>query len=621
LEKNKLLYILGNEKTYFCNPLSAKWLFRCGFSESYQEQPIADTEKSDSINESVAEQGPLLDREEIRNSEEYQAGGFALPVNADYALANGWTGKGVKIAFFDDLIDIYHKEFEYAEGDATCDNCTYYFTHGTHVAGIAAADYGDGGMTGIAPDATVYSVPIFDEHGMYTANNNGISYLVAKAVDDNVKIFNNSWGGIVYDPMTLADLAKTFDEAQDEGAIFVWARGNYANYDEEGNDFARLPIYFPELEEQWIAVTNVVEKDGEWVLSTDYNANKCGDAKDFCIAAPGTEIYSAERGTDGYTTISGTSMSAPVVSGALAVLMQAFPYLESDVLVDLIFSTARDLGDEDTYGHGMLDIEAAMTFQGEIPTVAMSRVVTTNESVGENFEQSVQKLAVVDDYSRAYTIDPSLLTINTKDNEITFGENPELSEHFKNISKGLFYKQGIITVGVGLDEQYAVAVSSEHIEVGAIYDNRQGRLPGIITTGDFSTGDKSITGYVRLKDEMKVNDVTLSLSGEAGVTRSFGSPEKSLRVYNPIVFTYALKAGLTYKSLTGYVALPVSVSHGEVTYLIPVDHLSTQEETKFSMNYVAVPEIGLEYDLDYGKIGAKTNLKFDTINGYMTINF
>ena len=87
------------------------------------------------------------------------------------------------------------------------------------------------------------------------------------------------------------------------------------------------------------------------------------------------------------------------------------------------------------------------------------------------------------------------------------------------------------------------------------------------------------------------------------------------------MFTYALKAGLTYKSLTGYIALPVSVAHGEVTYLIPVDHLSTQEETKFSMNYVAVPEIGLEYDLDYGKIGAKTNLKFDTINGYMTINF
>ena len=476
-------------------------------------------------------------------------------------------------------------------------------------------------MTGIAPDATVYSVPIFDQYGMYTASNTELAYLVAKAVDDDVRIFNNSWGAVVYDPMTLADLAKSFDEAQDEGAIFVWARGNYANYDEEGNDFARLPIYFPELEEQWIAVTNVVEKDGEWVLSTDWNANKCGDAKDFCIAAPGTEIYSAERGTDGYTTISGTSMSTPVVSGALAVLMQAFPYLESDVLVDLIFSTARDLGDEDTYGHGMLDIEAAMTFQGEIPTVAMSRVVTTNESVGENFEQSVQKLAVVDDYSRAYTIDPSLLTINTKDNEITFGENPELSEHFKNISKGLFYKQGAVTVGVGLDEQYAVAVSSEHVEVGAIYDNREGRLPGVITTGDFSTGDRSVTGYVRLKDEMKVDDVTLSLSAEAGVTRSFGSPENSLRVYNPTVFTYALKAGLTYKALTGYVALPVSVAHGEVTYLIPVDHLSTQEETKFSMNYVAVPEIGLEYDLGSGKIGAKTNLDFDMVSGYVTLKF
>ena len=146
-------------------------MFRSGFSESYQEQPTEYVKKDDITTDIPAEQGQLLDREEIRNSEEYQAGGFALPVNADYALANGWTGKGVKIAFFDDLIDIYHKEFEYAEGDATCNNCTYYFTHGTHVAGIAAADYGDGGMTGIAPDATVYSVPIFDQYGMYTASN------------------------------------------------------------------------------------------------------------------------------------------------------------------------------------------------------------------------------------------------------------------------------------------------------------------------------------------------------------------------------------------------------------------------------------------------------------------
>ena len=58
-------------------------------------------------------------------------------------------------------------------------------------------------------------------------------------------------------------------------------------------------------------------------------------------------------------------MAAPVVSGAFAVLFQAFPYLETDVLVDLVFATATDLGEgvDEVYGHGMLNLEEAMTFK------------------------------------------------------------------------------------------------------------------------------------------------------------------------------------------------------------------------------------------------------------------
>ena len=66
-------------------------MLRSGFSESYQEQPTEYVKKDDITSDIPAEQGQLLDREEIRNSEEYQAGGFALPVNADYALTDVYS--------------------------------------------------------------------------------------------------------------------------------------------------------------------------------------------------------------------------------------------------------------------------------------------------------------------------------------------------------------------------------------------------------------------------------------------------------------------------------------------------------------------------------------------------
>lgn len=125
---------------------------------------------------------------------------------------------------------------------------------------------------------------------------------------------------------------------------------------------------------------------GKWlaVVATDLNnriapfSNGCGIAKAYCLAAPGTKILSTFHRyetnnkigggfNDGYGIYSGTSMAAPMVSGALAVLKGKAPSLTAEDAVKIILETATDLGApgvDDVYGHGLLNLARALEPQG-----------------------------------------------------------------------------------------------------------------------------------------------------------------------------------------------------------------------------------------------------------------
>ncbi|AEV33579.1 subtilisin-like serine protease [Owenweeksia hongkongensis DSM 17368] len=79
------------------------------------------------------------------------------------------------------------------------------------------------------------------------------------------------------------------------------------------------------------------------------------------VVAPGQDVRSA-WGTDGYNTISGTSMAAPHVSGAVLLLKEAFPQLSGTDLLNALYVTAIDMGtigEDNTYGNGLIDVHAA----------------------------------------------------------------------------------------------------------------------------------------------------------------------------------------------------------------------------------------------------------------------
>ena len=167
-----------------------------------------------------------------------------------------------------------------------------------------------------------------------------------------------------------------------ERTVYVWAAGNARgeiNPDgsvESGSSVeivAGLPVRIPELRGHSLAV---VATDGQGTIA-DFS-NRCGIAKDFCLAAPGVNItgpvpgfYCPAGTTECYLTFeeAGTSSAAPFVTGGIGLLAQQFRnQLGNDEIVVRLLTTADKTGtyaDSDIYGQGFLDLDAATRPVGE----------------------------------------------------------------------------------------------------------------------------------------------------------------------------------------------------------------------------------------------------------------
>ena len=224
------------------------------------------------------------------------------------------------------------------------------------------------------------------------------------------------------DKMDSGDLLGALTNAAENQMITVFAAGN--NSYDQVDLLAGLPVYFPELEDTWFVVV-ATNQDNEIARFS----NQCGIAKDFCISAPGVDIYSAYP-DGGYHTSHGTSYAAPLVSGAVALLKHQFPSMSGAEIVQLIKETATDLGEEgvdEIYGHGLLNLGEAMSPQGTMMVAVGSDVRTAaaaplNQThiaptgpVGAALAGTLgdKQVAALDDFARPYYIPLSALSINS----------------------------------------------------------------------------------------------------------------------------------------------------------------------------------------------------------------
>ncbi len=360
-------------------------------------------------------------------------------VKAHYAYARGATGAGVTLGIVDSGIDPDHPRFAgkletdnlegYDPDFDTCGDrdsagaCLSLIGHGTHVGGIMAAGRREDAdaaradaIHGVAFNARVISVgfPSLGDILEETLGENptpeqihdlpalirGIEadferrFAAAFArLNRRVTAVNASFGlpGNIEDfdaatlrerfPNAIEAIAQA-DTPASERTVYVWAAGNAnGEIDADGSVVsatsvevvAGLPARIPQLRGHSLAVV-ATDRQGR---IADFS-NRCGIAKDFCLAAPGVDIkgpvpgaYCTDGRRDCYLTLdeAGTSSAAPFVTGGLGLLAQHYRgQLGNREIVARILATADRSGeyaDSDIYGQGFLDLDAATRPVGE----------------------------------------------------------------------------------------------------------------------------------------------------------------------------------------------------------------------------------------------------------------
>ena len=200
--------------------------------------------------------------------------------------------------------------------------------HGTHVAGIIAArGNNDLGMAGIAWRAQLIPVKAIDDQGDGTEQH--IAAAITYAAQRGARIANASFGGPNQSNLITSAIAQAPD------TLFVVAAGNGGN-DSVGDDNDDDPIFPCNL-----TLPNVVCVTATG--RTDQLASFANTGLDTVdLAAPGVDILSTSPG-GGYTSDSGTSFSAPMVTGAAALVLAANPTFTTAQLRDAILGGVQPL--------------------------------------------------------------------------------------------------------------------------------------------------------------------------------------------------------------------------------------------------------------------------------------
>ncbi len=235
--------------------------------------------------------------------------------------------------------------------------------HGTNSAGIIAAAKNQDGIIGIAPNVSLYSIRVLDED-----NEAPISRIIAGiewAIENDIDVLNMSFGTLNYSSLLYQSIRRAYDS----GMVLVASAGNTG----EDGDQVTYPAKFGEV----ISVG-----------SCDQNGNQSAfspESADVDILAPGEYIECVSL-VDGYCTEQGTSLSAPHVTAAAALILSADNTKTPEFVKQLLVSTANVSAAQ----KGVLDIKNALEtlpqFE-EVESITPSEIPENTEDI-EEFEIS-----------------------------------------------------------------------------------------------------------------------------------------------------------------------------------------------------------------------------------------
>lgn len=314
-------------------------------------------------------------------------------IGAGQAHTGGFRGNGVKVAVIDSGIDYNHPDLaaNYAGGFDFVNNDADPFDdnqHGTHVAGTIAARDDDAGVVGVAPEARLYALKVLGADGSGSFSN--VIAALQFAVDNGIQVANMSFGS-AQDPGSLVRTA--FDNAAAAGIVHIAAAGNSGNCTGTGEN-----MLFPARYASVVAVAAVNSADTRPCFSST--------GVDVELAAPGVGVNSTIPG-GGYAAFNGTSMASPHVAGTAALVIGAGVTDRNgdgrinDEVRQILIDTAHDLGPagrDTSYGYGLVNAAAAVTYTPSDPDPAVVVTVATNKSTySSDVDTSAQLTVTVKD--------------------------------------------------------------------------------------------------------------------------------------------------------------------------------------------------------------------------------
>ncbi len=363
---------------------------------------------------------------------------YATAIEADVAASQyGLTGSGVGVALIDsgvaahaDLGSGSNSRVVYSQSFVAGDTTTSdKYGHGTHVAGLIGGSGASSGsangypatFAGMAPGVNIINLRVLDQNGSGT--DSGVIAAIDEAISlkstYNIRVINMSLGRPVFESYTLDPVDQAVEAAWKAGIVVVAAAGNsgrfaptngFATIVVPGNDPAVITVGATMTE---LTATRVDDQ------ITSYSSKGPTTLDHICkpdLVAPGNAQVSLRvagstldtaypqyevtptSGTSKYFVLSGTSMATPIVSGAVALLLQQNPSLTPDQVKARLMRTAwKGVGqytfshdrlgnlynneyDLFTYGAGYLDIDAALADTNVATGLALSPTALQNSN-------------------------------------------------------------------------------------------------------------------------------------------------------------------------------------------------------------------------------------------------
>ena len=554
--------------------------------------------------------GAIKDASEYRTEEFYalanhEADNLLQAIKADAAWSRGWTGKGSIVIIADTGTNVNHTDLDgniiatknFMDGSTDVSDSV---GHGTHVAGITGAEINNTGMIGVAPDVKMMIAKVTDntaysfsramkaaewgkENGSIAINvsaeirlDNGFRASLVKGNDGSwysthwyygINGYNGSKGEATNWKKALGNEQVLVKAAGNQGTEYSSGMNQMATAtDSDGNlilDGQMLVVGSYDIANK--KISGFSNKAG--TICTTYTDGECKDAakiSDYYILAPGTGIYSTSKNGN-YVHMSGTSMAAPAVTGALAVVHQMWPHMKGKNLVKLLTQTADKTITNysvDIHGQGLLDLDKATQPVGAtgIPTSGRTNGNVSNASgyiAGSSGNVSqLANVMVLDSFERDFYVDMSNThTMDTRANKFTNSLAPT----------NMYY-------GYANPEQHLMLPSyalSETFSVQPGFFNEDKSYLANTQTGAFGDLRSSYTTYANLNYNATYDNVNVFGQFGLGYTKNkYGDGWSMLKDASGVLSSTWL-VGAEKNGFGASVSQPINIESAKMTYSVP----------------------------------------------------